>query len=75
MNPPEPPARAGDTQFDRALERARAEFIEMPGLCLTSAQARRLWALDAEVCDAVLADLVEARFLVRRANESFVRLS
>ena len=56
-----------DSHFDRALRMARADFTEMPGLRLTFDQARRLWALDDTVCDAVLRTLVEVRFL-RRGN-------
>jgi hypothetical protein len=40
--------------FDRAVARARGEFIEMPGLRLNAAQAARLWSCDATVSDAVL---------------------
>ena len=58
--------------FARALERARAEFLEMPGLRLTTMQAARLWALDNEVCLTVLSTLVEMRFLVR-TRDAFVR--
>lgn len=75
MNPLDPSRPVADAHFDSALQRARAEFVEMPGLRLTAAQARRLWALDAAVCDAVLADLVEARFLVRTGKDLFVRAS
>ena len=59
--------------FETALQRVRADFLEMPGLRLTEAQARRLWALDADVCSAVLAELVASRFLTRSRNDSFVR--
>ena len=55
------------------LQRVRAEFLEMPGLRLTRAQARRLWALDEAVCDAILATLVETRFLVHSGNVAFRR--
>ena len=55
------------------LQRVRAEFLEMPGLRLTRAQARRLWALDEELCDAILAALVDARFLVHSGNVAFMR--
>jgi hypothetical protein len=55
------------------LERVRAEFLEMPGLRLTPAQARRLWALDEAVCDAILTALVDARFLVHSGNVAFMR--
>ena len=41
----------------------RSEYDEMPGLCLTRAQAQRLWLLDAEVCDNVLRVMVDAGFL------------
>ena len=44
------------------LQRIRAEYIEMPGLNLTAAQAQRLqqwlWGLDGATCDMVLAALV-----------------
>ena len=55
------------------LQRVRAEFLEMPGLRLTRAQARQLWALDEAVCDAILTALVDARFLVHSGNVSFMR--
>ena len=53
--------------------RVRGEFLEMPGLRLTLHQARRLWRLDATVCDAVLAALVDAHFLARTPDGAFVR--
>jgi len=61
--------------LDDLLRRVQAEFLEMPGLRVTRAQARRLWALDAALCDAVLSALVDARFLVESRNESFMRAS
>ena len=36
------------------LRRVQGEFLEMPGLRLTQTQARKLWGLDPEVCDALL---------------------
>lgn len=42
----------------------KAEYLEMPGLRLTRAQACRLWNLDGSICDRILADLVAAGFLV-----------
>jgi hypothetical protein len=59
--------------FACALQRAQAEFIEMPGLQLTEAQAARLWSFDSALCTAVLTALVESRFLVRTRNASFLR--
>ena len=61
--------------LDDLLRRVQAEFLEMPGLRLTRAQARRLWALDDTLCDAVLSALVDARFLVESRNASFIRAS
>jgi hypothetical protein len=62
-----------DSSVQQALDRARAEFREMPGLRLTAAQARRLWSLDAGVCDAVLADLVALRVIRRTNGDAYVR--
>ena len=45
------------------LERVRAEYEEMPGLCLTLAQAQRLWGLDRSSCEVVLGALVNERYL------------
>ena len=59
--------------FEIALHRARADFMEMPGLRLTTMQAQRLWTLDAEVCGAVLQQLLDARFLTRTGNNAFIR--
>jgi hypothetical protein len=64
---------ASENVLDDLLRRVQAEFLEMPGLRVTRAQARRLWAIDDEVCEAVLAALVNARFLVESRNASFMR--
>ena len=55
------------------LGRVRGEYIEMPGLRLTTAQAQRLWGLDRAACDALLGALVEAKFLFRTRDGAFVR--
>ena len=60
-------------EFTNALTRARAEFLEMPGLRLTVAQAARLWSSDSALCQAVLTRLVETRFLVRSGDSAFAR--
>jgi|SRR5579864_2580869 len=41
----------------------RGEFLEMPALRLTAAQAQRLWHLEQDACAAVLAKLVRTGFL------------
>jgi len=60
---------------EQLLARIRAEFLEMPGLHLTLAQARRLWHLDDAICRAALDELVRAKFLTRNANGAFTRRS
>jgi len=40
------------------------EFVEMPCLRLTEAQARRLFALRADVCQRILTRLVETKALI-----------
>ena len=59
---------------DVLLTRIRAEYREMPGLCLTFAQACRLWQLDAATCERVLHALVAEHFLVRTADGRFMAL-
>ena len=56
-------------------DRVRAEYLEMPGLTLTRWQMRRLWLLDASLCDAVVDALVASGFLWRRPNNTLARLS
>jgi hypothetical protein len=59
---------------DEVLRRVQCEFLEMPGLRLTEPQARRLWGLDAASCDALLSALVDAKFLFRTRDGSFMRV-
>ena len=73
--PSSPALDASTVVLDDVLLRVQAEFLEMPGLRVTRAQARRLWALDDAVCEAVLCALVDARFLVESRNASFTRAS
>ncbi len=59
---------------DEVLRRVQGEFLEMPGLRVTEAQARRLWGLDAASCGALLGTLVEAKFLFRTRDGAFMRV-
>jgi hypothetical protein len=59
--------------FDEVIRRVQGEFIEMPGLRLTPAQAQRLWGLDRLACDTLLSALVEAKFLFRTRDGAFIR--
>jgi hypothetical protein len=62
-----------DAAIDQVLDRIQGEFLDLPGLCLTTAQARRLWNLDADTCEAVLHHLVDTGFLDRDASRQYVR--
>jgi hypothetical protein len=57
--------------FAELLCRIRAEYLEMPGLRLTAAQARCLFGLDSKTLDPVLAALVDAKFLSQTHNGMF----
>ena len=59
---------------DEVLRRVQGEFLEMPGLRLTGAQACRLWGLDAAVCEALLGALVDAKFLFKTRDGAFMRV-
>ena len=66
--------REPDRPPDEVLRSVRGEFLEMPGLRLTGAQARRLWGLEAAVCDALLGALVDAEFLFKTRDGAFMRV-
>lgn len=50
---------------ERLVRRVRQEYEEMPGMCLTVAQAHRLFALREDVCVRVLESLVRVGLLDR----------
>ena len=56
----------------RLLQRVHGEYMEMPGLRLTLAQACRLWNVDAATSLDVLNRLVEEQFL-RLSGPHYVR--
>jgi hypothetical protein len=57
------------------LERIRAEYLEMPGLCLTSEQMQRLCGVEHTLCQLVLDSLVDAKFLCLKPNGGYARLT
>ena len=63
-NPPE-------KNHDDLTMRARAEFREMPGMCLTTAQAARLWQLSPARAEELLSELVQSGFLIRRDGQRY----
>jgi hypothetical protein len=59
---------------EELVRRIQCEFLEMPGLRLTQPQACRLWGLEGELCRQLLASLVDAKFLTRTRDGSFMQL-
>ena len=55
------------------LARIKGEYLESPGLRLTTPQAQRLWGLDDTVCRQALEELIDAHFLTRFPNGSIGR--
>jgi len=55
------------------VDRIRGEFIEMPGLQLTTAQAARLWGMDMTACEHVIDALVAVSFLRWTATGKIAR--
>jgi hypothetical protein len=56
----------------RLLQRVHGEYMEMPGLRLTLAQACRLWNIDQGTSRDVLNRLVDEQFL-RLSGPHYVR--
>jgi hypothetical protein len=57
------------------LTRIRAEYLEMPGLTLTLAQAQRLCGVERALCKTVLDALVETQFLCVKPNGSYAKVT
>jgi len=60
-------------RIEDVLRRIQGEYVEMPGLRLTPAQAQRLWGLDRATCEQLLRELVNDKFLSETRDGSFVR--
>ena len=73
VSTPAPTPVKPEHRLERIIRRVRAEYLEMPGLYLSAAQARRLWGLDDETCMSVLEALLADRFLVRTSNGDYRR--
>ena len=55
------------------VQRVRSEFLEMPGLRLTPAQAARLWHVDSTLCQQIIEALVGSSFLRWTSAGAIVR--
>jgi hypothetical protein len=56
-------------------DRIRSEFLEMPDLQLTPAQASRLWVIDARTSQRLLDELRSSGFLARTRRGAYLRAS
>jgi hypothetical protein len=65
---------AGHFAMEHILQRVKGEFLEMPGLRLTDAQAQRLWGLDAQTCSVAVDTLIARRFLFRTRDGAVMRI-
>jgi hypothetical protein len=59
--------------IEDALNRLRAEFLEMPGTHLRPEQVQRLCGVERGLCQTVLDSLVDARFLCVNADGQYAR--
>jgi hypothetical protein len=59
----------------RVLDRLRAEYLEMPGMKLTTGQVQRLCGIEPTMCTVVLDWLVQAKFLCLNSDGTYVRLT
>ena len=60
---------------EQMIRRISGEYLEMPGLRLTTEQAQRLWGLDYQSCCDLLGELVASSFLIRTADGRYARAS
>jgi hypothetical protein len=66
--------RQGEVSLnEEVLERVRAEYVEMPGMRLTSRQVQRLCGVEMAVCTNVLDALVARKFLCRNPDGTYAR--
>lgn len=60
---------------DILRSRIRAEYREMPGLLLTPEQVQRLCGIERILCQLILNELVDAKFLCVRVDGRYARLT
>jgi hypothetical protein len=66
---------ARDEGVTRLLHRIRSEYLEMPGLRLTPAQAARLWGMDPQHSQQLLDSLMMAGFLFKNGQGAYLRVT
>jgi hypothetical protein len=63
------------TVYYDVLARIRAEYLEMPGMSLTTMQVQRLCGVEAPACISALNALVRDKFLWLKANGTYARVA
>jgi len=63
------------TVYFDVLARIRAEYLEMPGMSLTTMQVQRLCGVEAPACVSALNALVHDRFLWLKENGTYARVA
>ena len=62
-----------DTHLTERIDLIRAEYLESPGLHLTKPQVQRLCGLDDVTSEALVAALVDVKFLKCTSQGAYVR--
>jgi DNA-binding IclR family transcriptional regulator len=68
-----PLVAAAHPRVTQSLERIRAEFQEMPDLCLTCERVARLCGLERAACECLLRALADTGYLERAADGRYAR--
>jgi hypothetical protein len=72
---PEPPMKVTMRIIEDVRDRLRAEFLEMPGLCLKLNQVQRLCGVERTTCQRALDMLVNEAFLRAKEDGHYARLT
>jgi hypothetical protein len=64
-----------NSSYDKAIQNIRAEYADMPGMRLTTAQVQRLCGIGPVLCSAALDSLVRERFLCANGDGTYSRTS
>ena len=71
----EPPMKVTMRIIEDVRDRLRAEFLEMPGLCLKLSQVQRLCGVERTICQRALDRLVAEAFLRAKEDGHYARLT
>lgn len=67
--------RMESSRLSETVAQIQMEYLEMPGMKLTTLQACRLFNLPVDLCDGALDALVTSGFLSRTRDGAFLRRS